>query len=287
MPNVLSEREIKTFRDTGLLCPKRLLTEEEAATNLAELETYEGETGEPVNGSWRYKSHLVFPWIDRLMRTPGILDVVEDLLGPNIMVWTTHIYPKEPGDGRFISWHQDSAHWGLDSNKILTVWIALTEANEANGCMRMLPGSHQGGIAPHRDTWDPNNILTRGQTIDAEIDESRAVWTTLRPGEASLHHVDMWHASKPNETTDRRVGLALRYITPEARQERVETDFATLVRGEDRFGHFQSEAMPQATMHPDAVAEHQRIAGIQGQIYLKGTDREGVGGLVETNEVGS
>lgn len=284
MPNVLSEHEIKTFRDTGLLCPKRLLTEEEAAANLAELETYEAEIGEPVNGKWRYKSHLVFPWIDRLMRNLGILDVVEDLLGPDIMVWTTHLYPKEPGDGRFISWHQDSAHWGLDSNKILTVWIALTEANEANGCMRMLPGSHQGGTAPHRDTWDPNNILTRGQTIDAEIDESRAVWTTLRAGEASLHHVDMWHASKPNETPRRRVGLALRYITPEARQERVETDFATLVRGEDRFGHFQEEAMPMATMHPDAVAEHQRIADIQGQIYLKGTDREGVGGLVETNE---
>ncbi|MEC7538296.1 MAG: phytanoyl-CoA dioxygenase family protein [Pseudomonadota bacterium] len=237
-----------------------------------------------MNGRWRYKSHLVFPWINEMMRLPQILDTVEDLLGPDVMVWSSHLYPKEPGDGRFISWHQDSAHWGLDSNQIVTVWVALTAASEENGCMRMLPGSHIAGIAPHCDTWDPNNILTRGQTIDAEIDETRTVWTTLQPGEASMHHVDMWHASKPNETDKRRVGVALRHITPAARQERVDTDFATLLRGEDRYGHFQPEAEPEATMHPDAVAEHQRIANIQGQIYLSGTERAGVSGLIKTNE---
>ena len=283
MPKVLTATEVETYRETGLLFPKRVLSASEAASYLHALETYEAETGGPVHGSWRYKSHLVFPWIVELMRRPTILDLVEDLLGPDIMVWSTHLYPKEPGDGRFISWHQDSAHWGLDSSQILTVWIALTEASEANGCMRMMAGSHKNGIAPHRDTWDPDNILTRGQTIDAEIDESKAVWTALQPGEASLHHVDMWHASKPNDTDGRRVGVALRYITPAARQERVDTDFATLVRGEDRYGHFQPEALPQAVMHPDAVAEHTRIAEIQGQIYLKGTDRAGAEGLVETN----
>ncbi len=94
----------------------------------------------------------------------------------------------------------------------------------------------------------------------------------------------MWHASKPNETSIRRVGLALRYITSEARQERVDTDFATLLRGEDRYGHFQPEAHPAETMHPDAVAEHQRIADIQGQIYRSGTNRAGETGLVETDE---
>ena len=283
MAKFLQANEIKTFRETGLLFPKQLLTTLEAAEYLAQLETYEAETGSPVNGKWRYKSSLVFPWVDRLMRKPKILDLVEDLLGPNLMVWTTHLYPKEPSDGRFISWHQDSAHWGLDSSKILTVWVALTEVNEANGCMRMMPGSHKGGVAPHRDTWDPDNILTRGQTIELEIDEKKAVWVPLQPGQASLHHVDMWHASKPNETANRRVGVALRYITPEARQERVETDFATLVRGNDDFGHFQPEAAPRTTMAPEAIAAHRRIAEIQGQIYLKGTEREGVSGLAETN----
>ena len=283
--NKLTIEEIKAFRATGLLFPKRMLTAKEAADYLGNLEEYEQSSGGPVKGKWRYKSHLVFPWIDELKRCSNILDVVEDLLGGDIMVWTTHLYPKEPQDGRFISWHQDSAHWGLDSDKILTVWIALTDANEANGCMRMMPGSHKNGIVPHTDTWDPNNILTRGQTIDEEIDESKAAWVKLKAGEASFHHVDMWHASKPNETSSRRVGLALRYITPEARQTRVETDFASLVRGEERFGHFQPEARPSSTMNKDAIEEHKRIADIQGQINLHGTNREGLTGLIETNEV--
>ena len=283
--NKLTTEEIKAFKATGLLFPRRMLTAKEAAGYLENLEEYEQSSGGPVKGKWRYKSHLVFPWVDELMRRSNILDAVEGLLGGDIMVWTTHLYPKEPQDGRFISWHQDSAHWGLDSDKILTVWIALTDANEANGCMRMMPGSHKNGIVPHTDTWDPNNILTRGQTIDEEIDESKAAWVTLKAGEASFHHVDMWHASKPNETSSRRVGVALRYITPEARQTRVETDFASLVRGEDRFGHFQAEARPNSTMNQDAIEEHKRIADIQGQINLHGTNREGLTGLIETNEV--
>ena len=94
----------------------------------------------------------------------------------------------------------------------------------------------------------------------------------------------MWHASKPNETSTRRAGLALRYITSKARQERVDTVFATLLRAEARYGHFQSESHLEETMHPGADAEHQRIANMQGQIYLKGTDRAGEVGPVETNE---
>ena len=115
----LSEVEIESYWKIGLLFPKIIISEEEAAGYLEKLETYEAKTGGPVKGKWRYKSHLVFPWIDQLMRNRKILDVVEDLLGPDIMVWSSHLYPKEVGDGRFISWHQDSAHWGLDSEKIL------------------------------------------------------------------------------------------------------------------------------------------------------------------------
>ena len=121
-----------------------------AAALLAELQNFERSTGGPVNGKYRYKCHLVFPWINDLMRDQNILDLVEAVIGPDIMAWTTHLYPKEPGDGRFISWHQDSAHWGLDSNQIVTVWLALTPVTRDNGAMQMLPGSHQrrSGRAP-------------------------------------------------------------------------------------------------------------------------------------------
>ena len=168
---ILSADEIKRYKDVGLIFPQRVMTTDDAANYLAELEAYETNSGGPINGKWRYKSHLVFPWFDQLMRHPAILELVRPILGDDLMVWTTHIYPKEPGDGRFISWHQDSAHWGLDSNQVLTVWVALTNATRENGCMRMLPGSHHNGQVEHQDTEDPKNILTRGQTILNGIDE--------------------------------------------------------------------------------------------------------------------
>lgn len=279
----ISQHHLEQYREDGLLFPCRLMSEARAAELLAELEDYEAATGGPVNGRFRYKSHLVFPWINDLMRDPVILEHVSDVLGPNLMVWTTHLYPKEPGDGRFISWHQDSAHWGLDSSQILTVWIALTEATAHNGCMRMLPGSHQLGQVEHEDTWDKHNMLTRGQSIKADIDEARAVWVALAPGEASLHHVDMWHASKPNESAGRRVAVALRYITPQARQTRVRQDFATLVAGTDEYGHFEMEPRCERLMDPAMLELHERIADIQASIYLDGTDRANVDGLTETN----
>ena len=199
------------------------------------------------------------------------------------MVWTTHLYPKEAGEGRFISWHQDSAHWGLDSNKVLTIWLALTDVTVANGCMRMLPGSHHKGMVSHHDTWSPNNILTRGQTISEQINEEDTTCIELRAGEVSLHHVDMFHASGPNNSNGRRVGVAIRYITPSARQTRVDEDYATLVSGQDAFGHFKEEIVPKTTMAPEAVDFHARIAELQGRIYLANTARAGLSGLSETN----
>ena len=276
---VLSADQIKRYRDTGLMFPQRVMTTDDAANYLAQLESYESNTGGPVNGKWRYKSHLVFPWFDQLMRHPAILDLVRSLLGNDLMVWTTHIYPKEPGDGRFISWHQDSAHWGLDSNQVLSVWVALTDATRENGCMRMLPGSHHNGQVKHQDTRDPNNILTRGQTISNGIEEDRSVWIELKAGEVSVHHVDMFHASTPNQSNQRRVGIAIRYITPSARQTRIDEDYATLVSGEDRFGHFKEEIAPITTMSAEATAFHEHVADLQGQIYLSNTDRNSIAGL--------
>ena len=278
---VLSADQIERYRDTGLMFPQRVMTTDDAANYLAQLESYESNTGGPVNGKWRYKSHLVFPWFDQLMRHPAILNLVRSLLGNDLMVWTTHIYPKEPGDGRFISWHQDSAHWGLDSNQVLSVWVALTDATRENGCMRMLPGSHHNGQVEHQDTRDSNNILTRGQTISNGIEEDRSVWIELKAGEVSVHHVDMFHASTPNQSNQRRVGVAIRYITPSARQTRIDEDYATLVSGEDRFGHFKEEIAPITTMSAEATAFHEHVADLQGQIYLSNTDRNSIAGLAD------
>ncbi len=275
----VSANEVTQYHDTGLIFPQRVMSAADAANYFAELEIYETNSGGPINGKWRYKSHLVFPWFNRLMRHPAILDLVGAILGNDLMVWTTHIYPKESGDGRFVSWHQDSAHWGLDSDQVLTVWVALTDTTRENGCMRMIPGSHHKGQVEHQDTQDANNILTRGQTIQDGINEEKSVWVELKTGEASIHHVDMFHASTPNCSSKRRVGVAIRYITPSVRQTRIDEDYATLVSGEDRFRHFNEEITPESTMSPDAVAFHEHVADLQGQIYLTNTDRNSIAGL--------
>ncbi len=279
----LSEGELSRYRADGLLFPKRALSPQRAAADRAAWEGYEAESGGPIAGKYRYKSHLLFPFVDNLIREPGILDMVEDILGPDILVWNTNLYPKEPGDGRFISWHQDSAHWGLDNNRIVTVWIALGPATRDNGCMRMIRGSHRDGTVAHKDTWDRNNILTRGQTVDQSVDETSAVWVELQPGECSFHHVEMMHASSANVSGERRVALAVRYITPSARQQHHSIDYATLVRGKDGFGHFRPERRPEAAMEPDAVAFHEEVSDSQGKILLHGTERAGSHGLKETN----
>ena len=277
----LTTKEVQAYRKDGLLFPKTAITPRQAGEYLKALEDYEKESGGPVRDEYRYKCHLVFPWINELMRNETILDMVEDLIGPNIMVWTSHLYPKEPGDQKFISWHQDSSHWGLETDNILTVWIALTPATRQNGCMQMLPGSQTTGTVEHHDTWGEKNMLTRGQTISKKIDEEKAVWVEIQPGEASIHHLFMWHASPANNTNERRVAVALRYITPKARQTRTDRDFATLVRGKDEYGHFETEMIPKATMDPEAITHHQEIAAIQGAIYLKGTDKAGIKGLTD------
>ncbi len=279
----LNASELATYERDGLLFPKRVLSPERAAAYRTEWEAYEARTGGPIKGQYRYKSHLVFPFIDQIIREPAILDLVECVLGPDILVWNTNLYPKEAGDDRFISWHQDSAHWGLNNNRIASVWIALSPATRENGCMAMIPGSHRQGTVAHSDTWDPKNILTRGQTITQEVDETNAVWITLAPGECSLHHVETMHFSPGNTSAERRVGLAVRYITPSARQTHHDVDYATLVRGKDVFGHFLPERAPTASMDEAALAFHAEVADTQGKILLHGTDRVGAKGLAETN----
>ena len=145
--------------------------------------------------------------------------------------------------------------------------------------MQFMPRTHLGEVIEHTDTWESGNILTRGQTIQDGINEEKSVWVELKAGEASIHHVDMFHASTPNCSSKRRVGVAIRYIPPSARQTRIDEDYATLVSGEDRFRHFNEEITPESTMSSDAVDFHEHVADLQGQIYLTNTDRNSIAGL--------
>ena len=273
MPKLLSEAAIAQYRRDGYYLPVRILDDGEVAANRQKLEAFEASQGHPVEGAQRSKSHLLFTWIDDLMRNDRILDAVEDLIGPDILCWNTFFWIKEPRSETFVSWHQDLRYWGLDSGDLVTAWLALSPATPETGCMRVLPGSHVGDLLPHSDEYQQNNMLTRGQEISVEVDEARAVSMPLQPGEISLHNVRLAHASSPNRSQDRRIGLSLHYMPTSTRQIVGEWDSAALVRGSDRYGHFKHTPRPASDYDPAAVAFHEQATSAVREILFRDAEK--------------
>ena len=272
MGKVLDAAAVARFHRDGVFAPVRVASADEALGMRARLEAREAEHGGPLKGPLRYKSHLLFRWLAEFIRSPRVLDPVEDILGPNIMVWSTDWWLKEANSPSYVSWHQDSQYWGLDSTKLITLWVALSPASVASGCMRYLLGSHLGPDLPHRETYHDDNMLTRGQEITEGIDEARAVNVELAPGEGSIFAFRIAHASHPNRSADRRIGLAIRFIPPDARQTRSDHDSAALVRGVDTHGHFELEPEPACDFDPRAVEFHRWSEEERRKILYHGTD---------------
>jgi non-heme Fe2+,alpha-ketoglutarate-dependent halogenase len=271
MPKSLTETQIAAYVRDGYLAPVAALSEAEARALRAKLEAIEGGMGGPLRGDLRHKAHLLFPFLADLVRHEAILDAVEDLLGPDLLCWNTNFFIKEAETPSFVSWHQDSTYWGLSSPDVCTAWVALTPSHLDNGAMAVIPASHTKDQIPHRDTFDRHNLLTRGQEVAVEVDEAQAVPLVLQPGEMSLHHVRLVHGSPPNPSPDRRIGFAIRYI-PTSIYQIEGKDSATLVRGTDRFGHFELEPRPVRDMQDDMLALHRRLTERAAQILYKGTD---------------
>ena len=255
------------YEEDGFCFPIRAISQREAAVHLARVVEME-KAGEDRNRFLRSKAHLACRFIDELARTPAILDWVERILGPDILLWGSTSFVKAPRSPCYVSWHQDLNYWGLDRTDEVSAWIALSESNEANGCMRFVPGSHRRGPIVHDDTFELDNMLTRGQELAVEVGEEEAVPVCLAPGEMSLHHGRMFHSSGPNTSNRWRAGLALRYITPSTRQIVGVRDFAQLVRGEDRFGHFDALPRPRDDHDPAAMRRFDFMAGATQSIFF-------------------
>ncbi len=271
MPKVLKPEAIERLRRDGFYFPVPGVSASQAAGYRRQLEAFEAVNGGALMGANRFKTHLLFKWLADLIRAPQILDTVEDLIGPDILCWTTHWFIKDAASPDYVSWHQDNNYWGLDTKNLVSVWVALSPATIESGCMRMLPGSHLNPPLPHVDTRAEHNMLTRGQTI-LDVDESKAVNVELKTGDAALFAYEIAHASHPNRSDDRRIAVVLRYMPPSTRQVLVEWDSAALVRGQDTFGHFEHEPVPTRDLDPVAVAFHKKAEEQQRRIYFQGTE---------------
>jgi non-heme Fe2+,alpha-ketoglutarate-dependent halogenase len=269
----LTPQQVRDFDRDGCVFPLRVLDAQEAAHYRRCLEKHEALEGKPLQGNWRHKTHLLFTWADELVHHPEIVDAVTDVLGPDLLCWTTNFFIKEASHPGFVSWHQDSTYWGLEPADVVTAWVAFTDATPENGYMQFIPGTHKIEQLPHLDTFHRDNLLSRGQEIAVEVDTSKAVGIDLRAGEMSLHHIKLVHGSEPNRSADRRIGFAIRYIPTHVRQTKIR-DSATLVRGVDRFHHFDHEPRPGADLDGAARAAHAEAVERQVKALYQGTDKQ-------------
>jgi non-haem Fe2+, alpha-ketoglutarate-dependent halogenase len=254
MPKALSLEQVRFFQSEGYLFPLRSMSPEEGALCLADIEKYEGQAGEEVQKSLKFKAHLLFMRIFNSVTGPAVLDVVEDLLGPNILLFASAFFVKDPHDGRFVSWHEDSAYMGFDPPEAVTVWTGLSDSTREMGCLRVIPKSH---LQPaeklkHVETFDKKNLLSRGQTLQ-NVDETLAVDIETRAGQCEAHHIRLVHGSKDNRSNQRRVGFNAVFIPTHVRST-IGRRSAMLVRGVDDYGHWDPEPRPRYDMDPIAVA---------------------------------
>ncbi|MEO1199413.1 MAG: phytanoyl-CoA dioxygenase family protein [Pseudomonadota bacterium] len=269
MGAALSNDDVARYWADGFLGPIDVMAPAEAAALRRDLETIETRHG-PIH--FVVKPHLIMTAADRIVRHRAVLDAVEAILGPDILLWDSGFVIKEPKTEAFVSWHQDQTYWGLDSEDgVVSAWVALSPATEQSGCMRMVPGSHRGGKRAHAETFETDNVLSRGQTVTIGADEP-VVSCPLQPGQMSLHHGWVLHASQPNQSDDRRIGLAINYIRADVRQSMLEHDTAMLVRGRDRWGLYELETPPSSDFAPDALALQARVAKARGAEINVGAD---------------
>jgi len=204
---------------------------------------------------YTFQTHLLYPWLDEVIRNKVILDAVEALLGPDLLLWNTSFVAKPAHDPYYASWHQDLTYWGLEPPKVVTAWLAFTDSSAANGCVRFVPGTHQHGLLAVTETHAEGNMLSRGQLVDVDNAEPRAVNGELKAGEISIHHGLVVHGSNPNTSGDDRIGMTMTFIAPDV-MCRKGRDTATLVRGRDVCDQFDLNPAPGSEGDPSAIARH-------------------------------
>jgi non-haem Fe2+, alpha-ketoglutarate-dependent halogenase len=254
MGRLLSPERIDRYRRDGYLSPLVAFDASQARVYRDRLEDCERRFG--LAHERRRKMHLYLTWVDEIVRHPRVLDAVEDLIGPDILVYHLTLWMKEPRTDAFVSWHQDSTYFGLEPpHEHVTAWVALTTSDLRSGCVQVVPGSHHKGQVQHDVAKSDANMFPTGQNL--EVSDAMPVDTmVLAPGEFSLHHTYLFHNSMPNRSDDRRIGLGISYIPTRCRCVAGQRLTASLVRGVDRYGHFDLDPAPAADCDASALAVH-------------------------------
>tara|TARA_Y100001970_G_scaffold91591_1_gene115529 strand:- start:3012 stop:3803 length:792 start_codon:yes stop_codon:yes gene_type:complete len=252
---------VKKYWENGFISNVPIISNNEAKKHRKFLEEAEKKVG---SLHYKTKVHTILTSPYQLATNNKILDIVELLIGPNILLHNVTYIIKEPQSLSHVSWHQDLTYWGFSNDKQVSVWLALSPANKLSGCMQMIPKSHNWGKLKHVDTEDSNNVLSSGQTVN-NIDESKSIYCDLKCGEASFHHGWILHKSNKNLSNDRRIGLNMQFLSTDVKQLKHNFDSAICVRGVDKFKNFSEDIPAKKNLDKEALKKFYKII----EIYKK------------------
>ena len=273
MPN-LSLEQINQYKKDGYIAPIDVLTKDEAEEVKKEIEYIEKKWPNEIQGLGRNYVHLISPVLDKVSHNSKILDAVESIIGKDILVCGTTLFIKNPDKKGFVSFHQDAKYIGLEPHNWVTGWLAVTDANEENGCMRMLKGSHKKDLKFHDQKFDENNLLTRGQTIEnVLINETTPV--ILKAGQLSLHHPTIIHGSGLNKSKERRIGFAIQSYIGTNVDQVLGKIYVQQARGNDTFKFHEHVKRPTELMNENDIITRKKANEELSKIFYSGSKQIG------------
>jgi ectoine hydroxylase-related dioxygenase (phytanoyl-CoA dioxygenase family) len=269
----LSPNQLKQYKDEGFVSPINVFSKEKAKEIRDEIELIEKEMPEELEKSGRYNAHLISPLLDGVTHNPKILDAVQSLIGEDILVCGTTLFIKNPNEKGFVSYHQDAKYIGLEPHNWVTAWVAITDSNEHNGCMRMWSGSHKDNLKQHDQNFNEGNLLTRGQTIN-DVPKENTTPLILSSGQMSLHHPTVVHGSDLNKSNDRRIGFVIQsYIGTNVKQV-LGKNSVQLGRGMDNFNFHEKIGRTKSLMHKNDIKLKKQENDHLQEIFYKGSNKK-------------
>ena len=270
----LSSNQLKQYKDKGFVSPINIFSKEKAKEIRNEIELIENKIPGELEKSGRYNAHLISPLLDEVTHNPKILDAVQSLIGENILVCGTTLFIKNPNEKGFVSYHQDAKYIGLEPHNWVTAWVAITDSNEKNGCMRMWSGSHKDNLKEHDQKFNDGNLLTRGQTVK-NVPKDETTPLILEAGQMSLHHPTVVHGSEINKSDDRRIGFVIQsYIGTNVKQV-LGKNSVQLARGVDKFNYHEIIGRPQNLLDTEDIKLKKQENDNLQEIFYKGSDKKG------------
>ena len=270
----LSLEQINQYKEDGYIAPIDVLTKDEAEEVKKEIEYIEKKWPNEIEGLGRNYVHLISPVLDKVSHNSKILDAVESIIGKDILVCGTTLFIKNPDKKGFVSFHQDAKYIGLEPYNWVTGWLAVTDANEENGCMRMLKGSHKKDLKFHDQKFDENNLLTRGQTIE-NVPINETIPVILKAGQLSLHHPTIIHGSGLNKSKERRIGFAIQSYIGTNVDQVLGKIYVQQARGSDTFKFHQHVKRPTELMNENDIIIRKKANEELSKIFYSGSKQIG------------